>query len=1096
MHLLNQQNNSMKPLTIYKASAGSGKTFRLAVEYIKLLIRNPLSFHTTLAVTFTNKATEEMKMRILSQLYGIWKLLPDSESYINEVTHSLDISRETASSQAGIALSHLIHNYNYFHVETIDAFFQTVLRNLARELDLTANLRIELNDTQVEEQAVDRLIESLSSTSIMLQWLINYIEENINDNKSWNVIGQIKSFGRTIFKEYYKMASNGLDERTQEKDFFKNYMTRLRKICTDAKRHMAQYAEEFMRITTEAGLTPMSFAGKRNGINSYFNKLARGEDFSDGNCMNKTLAKHLESAENWASKNSPDRATIIAVADSQLMPLLRKAEEERTHKWRLYMSANVTLRHLDKLRLLNNIEKKVRELNNDANRFLLSDTQYLLHTLIKDTDSSFVFEKIGSKLEHVMIDEFQDTSRIQWQNFKVLLQECMSYTPKYDDIIRNLIVGDVKQSIYRWRSGDWRLLNNINNQFPAPEKSLDIKSLQTNYRSEQNIINFNNAFFETAVALEYKAEQAINENGAAQITSAYSDVCQDFSAGHEASKGYVRITLFDNEDYDDTMLESVVETVNRLQSSGTKLSDIAILIRYNRHIQAIASYFMENRPDLKVVSDEAFRLDASIAVTTIMQALRVLNNPDDILSKASLAAVYQRKILGNNISESSMFCDADNIKILDSLLPEVFTSERKTLLRLPLYDMIEELYSILYIGRIKNQSAYVCTFFDNVSKFITDNTGNLEEFIRYWDETLCSKNIQSDETDGIKLISIHKSKGLEFENVIIPFCDWKLETTRDNTIWCVPTEAPFNELPIVPIDYSSKLLETIYATDYLEEHLQNTVDNLNLLYVAFTRAKKNLFVMGKKNGKGTRSAIIATCLPEISTKLVGFTYSEGNNDGDATVFEYGSLCIEHGGKSRTSDNVFLQNVEYRKINLESHKLSVNFRQSNKSRDFIGANDAESEQQTYIKMGNILHNLFSKIRTTADIDCVIRQLEFDGVLYDNDITAERMRETLSKRLSDKRVADWFNPRWTLFNECSILFIDPNTNALVERRPDRVITDGNEIKVIDFKFGKPCEDYHRQVREYMHLLQSMNKTARISGFLWFVYSNRIEEVSIEA
>jgi len=1080
----------MKPLTVYKASAGSGKTFRLAVEYIKLLIMNPSGFRNILAVTFTNKATEEMKMRILSQLYGIWKLLPDSESYISEVATGLGLPRQTAARRAGAALSHLLHNYNCFHVETIDAFFQTVLRNLAREMDLTANLRIELNDRQVEEQAVDELIESLSETSVVLRWLIDYIEANIDDNKSWNVIGQIKSFGRTIFKERYKAASKDLDDRAAEVGFFASYMSELKAMRTAAKRRMAAFADEFERVTAEAGLSPASYAGKQRGISSYFNKL-KSDDFSDANCMNATLAKCLENADNWAAKTSPERAAIAALADSKLITLLRNAEDERPRQWRLYMSADVTLRHLDKLRLLNRIEAKVRQLNSDANRFLLSDTQYLLHTLIKDTDSPFIFEKIGSRLEHVMIDEFQDTSRIQWQNFKVLLKECMSHAAEDPDTVRNLIVGDVKQSIYRWRSGDWRLLNNIEAEFPSSDMNLDVRSLRVNRRSERNVVDFNNAFFSAAARLEYEAEQETSGSGASELMSAYKDVCQDVSA-QKAGSGFVSVTLFDAEEYDETMLDSVIDTVDKLVEKGAKLSDIAILIRYNKHIPAIAGHFMMRRPEYKIASDEAFRLDASMAVTAIIQALRVLNNPDDVLSKASLVMIYQRKVLHNDVSESQILNGKDTGSLLDGFLPKDFVSRREAILKKPLFDIIEEIYSVFGLKEFDDQSAYLCAFYDCVQSFIADNTGNLDTFIDEWDESLCSKTIQGDDNDGIRLISIHKSKGLEFDNVIIPYCDWMLENTRGNTLWCVPTEEPFCRLPLVPVDYSKKLSETIYVEDYKNEHLQNSVDNLNLLYVAFTRAAKNLFVMGKKGGARTRSALLNACLPEISGQLKGSVLAEAAAEGDPIVFEYGSLCIGGKKEAALSDNVFLAKVTKKDVPFKTYKASAEFKQSNKSRDFIENNDAGDEQNTYIKMGNILHNLFSRIRTTADIDGIIRQLEFDGVLYNDDITAERMRETLIKRLADKRVADWFSPRWTLFNECSILFIDPDTGNVAERRPDRVITDGTEMKVIDFKFGRPRSEYYDQVRQYIALLRSMGY-ANVSGYLWFVYSNEIVEVS---
>lgn len=1083
----------MKPLTVYKASAGSGKTFRLATEYIKLLIRNPLGFRNILAVTFTNKATEEMKMRIVSQLYGIWKLLPDSEAYINEVTTGLDISRQVASRQAGVALSYLLHNYNYFHVETIDAFFQTVLRNLAREMDLTANLRIELNDSQVEERAVDELIESLSETSVVLHWLINYIETNIDDNKSWNVIGQIKSFGRTIFKECYKTASKALDDRAAEVGFFSDYIDKLKSLRSNAKKRMAAYSAEFERATAEAGMTPLSYSGKKSSIGSYFRKL-QSDDFSDKNCMNATLAKCLESAEAWTTKTSPDRATIIALADSRLITLLRNAENDRPKQWRLYQSANCTLRHIDKLRLLNRIENKVRELNAEGNQFLLSDTQYLLHTLIKDSDSPFIFEKIGSRLEHVMIDEFQDTSQVQWQNFKVLLQECMSHAQDDPNTIRNLIVGDVKQSIYRWRSGDWRLLNGIEGQFQDPDATVDVRSLKVNRRSERNVIDFNNAFFTAAARLECEAEKEVNEANAGELMSAYQDVCQEVP-GKKPHRGYVNVTLFDNEDYEETTLNSLVETVDNLHNQGVKLSDIAILIRYNKHIPAIASHFMMHNPELKIVSDEAFRLDASNSVLSIMQALRVLNNPTDVLSKAALVMTYQNKVLHNEIKESQILDERCTGKALDAYLPQQFNDRRYELLKRPLFDIVEEIYTIFNLEKIENQSAYVCAFYDKVQSFVADNTGNLDAFIREWDENLCSKTIQSDDNDGIRLISIHKSKGLEFDNVIIPFCDWQLENFRNNTLWCTPSEEPFNQLPIVPVDYSKSLLETVYSEDYKDEHLQNTVDNLNLLYVAFTRAAKNLFVMGKKGGARTRSAILNTCLPEVSSQLQGATLTESVEESDPTVFEYGNLFIVEDKGKVITDNVFLTDIERKEVTFCTYKTSATFKQSNKSRDFIENNDAADEQNTYIKIGNILHNLFSKIRVAADIDGVIRQLEFDGVLYDDDITAERMRSMLTKRLQDSRVADWFSPRWTPFNECSIIFTDPATGNTVERRPDRVITDGKEMKVIDFKFGHPRDEYHDQVRQYMALLRSMGYT-NVSGYLWFVYSNNIVEVSDSA
>ena len=1084
----------MKPLTVYKASAGSGKTFTLAVEYIKLLINNPLSFRNILAVTFTNKATEEMKQRILSQLYGIWKKLPESDIYMNTVCESLDISEEQASRQAGIALNYLVHNYHYFMVETIDSFFQSILRNLARELDLTANLKIGLNDVQVEELAVDQLIESLSATSMMLQWLISYIFSNISENKGWNVIGQIKKFGRTIFRDFYKTVSDDLNATVSQQAFFNEYTDRLSSLRAAAKKRMAAFADTFEQETRLAGLSPTDYAGKKNGICSYFNKL-KSDDFSDAHCMNKTLANCLTDAEKWTTKSSPDRDTIMTLVNDKLMNLLRQAEDERSKQWRLYATADCTLRHLDKLRLLAGIESKVRELNAEANRFLLSDTQYLLHTLISDSDSPFVFEKAGCRLDHIMIDEFQDTSSIQWQNFKILMKECMSHAPADGNTVNNLIVGDVKQSIYRWRAGDWRLLNDITTQFEPRKDEIEIRNLQTNYRSERNIIDFNNCFFTAAARLEHDRELDVNSEEAAQeLLTAYADVSQTPRPGRETD-GLVSVKLLENEDYEDNMLAETDATVTELLDAGALANDIAILIRYNRHIPLIADYLMERHPQLPVVSDEAFRLDSSLAVVTIIRALRILLHPDDLLTKATLAVTYQKYIARTALTDDIMLTGVNGTpERLDSLLPADFVNATESLAHMPLIDAVERIYSVFNLGSLSGQHAYICAFYDSVADFVKSNSGNLAKFLEAWDEDICSKTIQSDETNGIRLVSIHKSKGLEFDHVIIPFCDWALES-RDTTLWCRPASAPFNSLPIVPVDYSKKLLETIYAADYCNEHIQNTVDNLNLLYVAFTRASRNLFVLGCKHGSrgglGCRSDLLAACLPEICPQLESATLTD--DEGATTTFVYGSLSIKkhsHAHEEKPSANVFLTPSVPVHVSVETHPVPTTFRQSNRSKDFI-VGGTDDERGKYIKTGNVLHKLFSTITTAADIENALSRLEFEGILYDEWTDRDSMLAMLRKRLSSPHATDWFSDRWQVFNECTIMNYDRQSGKVTERRPDRVISDGNEIKVIDFKFGKPNDSYRQQVRQYMQLLKAMGYN-NITGWLWYVYSDKVEQV----
>ena len=1067
----------MKALTVYKASAGSGKTFTLATEYIKLLVMNPMSYRTILAVTFTNKATEEMKMRILSQLYGIWKLLPDSSDYLDHIVEATGLSAPQVSRQAGEALHQLLHNYSYFRVETIDTFFQSVLRNLARELDLTANLRIGLNDYQVEEQAVDQLIDSLTHTDVMLQWILKYIMETISDDHSWNIIGQVKQFGRTIFRDYYKEKSGKLNELINQKDFLNSYMSQLRQIRSDALLHMKEIGDHFFETLSAEGLSDTDLSYGRTGVASFFRKLQNG--IFDESIIGSRVTDCLEDASKWCTKKHNRADFIQALADTTLIPILQQAIAEQPRQWKLYMSADLTLRHLNQLRLLGSIEQKVREMNEEANRFLLSDTQQLLHSLIKDSDSPFIFEKIGTRLEHIMIDEFQDTSTVQWQNFKVLLQECMSHVDT-----ENLIVGDVKQSIYRWRSGDWRLLNAIDQEFPHANDMMDILPLATNYRSERHIIEFNNAFFTEAAKQEYESQHEQFPAGAEQLRHAYEDVTQQVPEKRQQN-GLVHIRLLPQKDYKTETLSQLADTVSMLLSHGVKPQEIAILVRTNSVIPVIADYVNVQIPDVPIISDEAFRLDASVSVCLLIQALHLLTHPDDQLTKATLAKLYQRSVLGNDVSESELFIKD---RPLDDLLPDGFLQQVPSLLHLPLYELAERLYKIFQLERLRDESAYVCAFYDQLNKFTLDDSTDIDAFVHEWEETICSKTIQSVATDGIRILSIHKSKGLEFDNVIIPYCDWKLE--HNDILFCQPQETPFNALPIAPIDNNGKqMMGTIYEQDYLNEHLQTTVDNLNLLYVAFTRASRNLFVLGRRDAKNSRSALIETVLPQLT--LTDSTL-EGLEDSEHPIeFSYGQLYVPAAKESdaKVSQNVFLQPVIPQSVTIESFNIKTEFRQSNKSREFIEGDDEQLEM-SYMKIGNVLHNVFSTIRTSADVDRALQQLQQDGVLYDDEMTADRVTALLRKRLESPRIKAWFSDRWQLFNECSILCVDSQGN-MQERRPDRVMTDGKETHVVDFKFGRPRPEYLDQVREYMQLLRSMGMPG-VKGWLWYVYNNKVEEV----
>ena len=1056
--------NHSPELLVYKASAGSGKTFTLAVEYIKLLIQNPRAYRNILAVTFTNKATTEMKERILSQLYGIWIKDKDSDPYLQKITEELRMPQEEIRKAAGTALHDMIHDYSRFRVETIDSFFQSVMRNLARELELGANLNIELNNMEVLSDAVDSMIEKLDRQSPVLYWLMEYIEERIADNKRWNVSNEIKNFGRNIFDEGYIEKGNGLREKLQDKDCIKNYRKTLQAIQEEVLEQMKGFADQFFGVLDTNEMKVEDLKNGSRGIASYFNKLLSGK--LDDSIRNATVEKCLDCPNEWVKKTSPIRNAVTGLAERELIPLLNESEKYRGRNNMLVNSCQLSLRHVNNIRLLANIDEEVRELNHENNRFLLSDTNALLHNLVRDGDSSFVFEKIGTTIRNVMIDEFQDTSRMQWNNFRLLLLEGLSQGAD------SLIVGDVKQSIYRWRNGDWSILNGLKTNIEAfPVK---VKTLTTNRRSAANIIHFNNEVFTAACKVLndiYKEEQ---KTECEELKEAYSDVCQE--TDKDPGKGYVKVDfLSDKEDmtYMEDTLHHLGEEVESLVTQGVQLKDIAILVRKNRSIPLIADYF-DKKTSYKIVSDEAFRLDASLAVCMILDGLRYLAQPENRIAKAQLAAAYQNEVLHKDIDLNTLLLNE-----IDDYLPYAFTEEVEKLRLMPLYELMEKLFSLFQMSHIKHQDAYLCAFFDAVTEYLQNNSSELSAFITYWEEKLCGKTIPSGEVEGIRILSIHKSKGLEFHTVLLPFCDWKMENeTYNHLVWCAPGQAPFSDLDIVPINYSTAMQQSIYREEFLNERLQLWVDNLNLLYVAFTRAKKNLLIWAKAGQKGTVSELLGNAL----SSMTGKDYA-----GEEEVYELGTLYPSSQEKEQqASGNKLLTIPQRLPIHLETLETNIEFKQSNRSAEFIRGE--EETEEKYIRQGQLLHHLFSVIRTQSDVPSAIERLRFEGIIESAEQEGQ-IRKLTEWALGHPLVKEWYSGSWGLYNECAIIYQEDG--VLQTRRPDRVMMKNGEVIVVDFKFGKKRPAYNKQVREYMDLLSNMGYQ-HIRGYLWYVFNNELEEI----
>ena len=1049
-------------LVIYKASAGSGKTFRLATEYIKLLIENPKSYKNILAVTFTNKATAEMKVRIMSELYGLSRRLNESKPYLEIIREETQKSDDEICRQATTALTLILHDYNKFRIETIDSFFQSILRNMAKELGLSANFNINLNDDEIRQNAIAQMIENASENNGLLRWLKEYIAEKIAENKSWKINDDIENFYRNIISEKFKSRQDEVYERFAEKDFLRLSRAKLKKTIDEENAKMQNFATQFFEIILKNNLCVDDFYQANRGVCGYFKKLNE-KQYLDDKTFNKYVETCSEDSEKWC-KNKSKESEITALAANILMPLLNDAETQREKSTTIVNTCNLIINNLNNLGLLSDILKCIREYSNSNNIFLLSDTSVLLSKMINNNDTSFIFEKIGATIQHLMIDEFQDTSQLQWANFEPLLIECLSQG------YSNLIVGDVKQAIYRWRNGNWQILNNIEKNQDLKYFNPVVQTLNNSWRSAKSIVEFNNNLFGKIIdILENECQLEYGES-CDDLKSAYSDINQICK---KDVLGFVSVEFLEKTEYENETLKRLVENIETLQDNGVKTSDIAILVRKNEQTKKIAQYFQKYRnenPDknysYNLVSSKTFTLNSSVAINIIINALQFLIKPENTVAQAELAFYYQKNILKNDIKNNEIFESK-----IQNLFPKEFTENAESLKLTPLYELVEKIYLIFELKKLDENAEYMFSFLDKISEYLKTESSDISKFLEFWHTNLFKNTIEiSGEMDGIKILTIHESKGLEFHSVIIPFCDWTLGAEGENYIWCETNQDPFTDIGLLPIKYVSKAKKSIFAADHKNETMQLWVDNVNILYVATTRAKNNLIILSKQEEKNNIAAVM---------------YSALNNEN----FTAGEIIATKNTIDKKSEN---------KINITATAMSVPFVSSNYKTTFIQSSNAQrfaesSDTETVssilpVERGKLLHRIFAEIKSKNDINDVVNKFQFEGIIKENE--KEELKNFVVNAIAQSQVEHWYCGTYKLFNECSIITKN-DENEIVKKRPDRVMIDDENTIIVDFKFGKINKKYNKQVTKYMELMCEMNYK-NVRGFLWYVDDNLVEEI----
>jgi ATP-dependent exoDNAse (exonuclease V) beta subunit len=1057
---------SVRPFTLYRSSAGSGKTRTLAKAYLQLALQYRSGyFRHILAVTFTNKATQEMKDRILSYLHHFSS--GREQSLAAELMHELALTPPAFLERCREVQRDILHNYNQFSISTIDAFFQRVIRAFTRESGLMGDYRLEVDQDLVLEEVINNLMDELGKNPQLTRWMVEFARENLESDKPWDVRVSLQDFAKEIFKEEFKRIEDELLSATADKNFFTAFQEELRKKRNGFIHQVRGAASEALQLMAAADLNPEDFKWGQSGPGAFFAKMARLNQVHSAGDLGSRPYHDYQHPKNWPGKNLAKQQRILQLAQDRFIPLLNTILQLRGQQYSAALSAELTLTYFYAFGLVADVSRKLREYKQENNMMLLADAPKFLNEIIRDSDTPFIYEKVGSFYRNFLIDEFQDTSVLQWKNFYPLVMDSLAQGNT------NLVVGDVKQAIYRWRGGDLRLLQQRLEQEVGTQR-MQIEQLATNYRSSPQVVMFNNELFKVV------AQRVAADTEAAEAREVYRDVEQRVAGN---TPGYVHLQFFDHDNertWKQMALDALPRQLEQLQDAGVPLHDVAILVRRNDEGQQIVQHLLDYKNSGKakpnyvyeVVSNESLRLDMAASVNLLLSALRYLHDPADGVARATLAFELARiHHLPRPLPEVLAVA---NQTVFESYLPEVFTRQKNHLRKLSLVELTETLIEVFDLGRQTGELAYLLAFQDLMLNFNANERKDLQKFLEWWEENKHSEKTSlksSGRVNAVQLLTVHKSKGLEFAHVLIPFCSWEMDSIKSSTLWVQAEGDAFTYKGYVPVRYSSQLTDSHFAGAYQKERVSNYLDNLNLLYVAFTRAERGLWVCAPVP-KGHNANVVGALVHEA---LKSHELFRGGWQSD-TEWRSGNLEIAVP-EQNPADKMGSESFHHFPSGRWREKLII--RQDGKK--FFSE---ETDLQKKISYGVQVHAVLSAIQTTHDVKEALNRLAASGAITQAE--RQQVEHQVNLLLSEPQVAEWFSGQWKVRTEVPILV--PNAS---ESRIDRLMTRGSHAVVVDFKTGAASRDHQRQVSHYMELVKQMG-FLRVEGYVVYVETATVVEV----
>ncbi|GHT14652.1 DNA helicase [Bacteroidia bacterium] len=832
-------------LTVYSASAGAGKTYRITQEYLKLILhprRSPKEYRRVLAVTFTNKATAEMKERILSKIN---ELASGQEDVLTALCQEfapmgVSITPTELQQRAKEVRSHLLHDYTRFSVLTIDKFFQRVLQAFVREANLLPGFEVELNTERLVEEAAGKVLENAGGDPQRQAWLWQMVERNIETGKTWNVKTSLEKLGSELFKENFRQLNDTLHVKLRDKHFLQNYFTHRQNEMTAVDKHLQGLAQQAIRYLQQNNLSTEDFKYGKTSCVNYFYKVQRG-DYEAGTRVQSAM----DVKENWYKIET----SALQDAYNVLNPLLASICGYWNAHQKNYNTAKIIGKNFMQLGLLADMAAQVQAMVSDRNVLPLSYATRLIAGLIGGSDTPFIYEKMGTTYRAMMIDEFQDTSRGQWNNFLPLITNSLSSGGWA------MVVGDVKQSIYRWRNGDWHIMASQIDADVQPSAVCRI-ALKQNWRSLPTVVNFNNLAFAKAVpalqqALDSNLSQDLPHDLRKQLVqtlnTAYADVEQ--LPQKQGSAGYVKVEqVIDNDELlaHEQILARLPELVTLLQGKGYSKSDIAILVRGNKEGREVVDALLGN--GIQVVSQDMLQIGTSPLVQLCIALLRMSTGQQNPLNEAFVQHTLSTfELLAKNDLQKR-WC-----------LPDAEKTFLQNLAQRSLIEAFEEMVQHYHLNKVDSELPFLQALFDGIIQFSNRRTADVSSFLEWWDAEGYKQPLAgNDGLDAITVNTIHKAKGLEYKVVILPFCDWDLDTKANSVLWMNNDAAPFDAIQQLPVSYEKSMAASCFGEQYAAEKTQSYVDSLNLLYVAQTRAVEKMYLF---------VPVKSTALPKEANKI-------------------------------------------------------------------------------------------------------------------------------------------------------------------------------------------------------------------------------------